>query len=281
MLLRILSYTPLPLLYALAWVANQVLFHISRYRKPVVEQNLAFAFPGLSMREKQFLMRAFYRSFAEVAVEIIKARRLASSEYRQRVKITNPELLADICASTNGPVLLLTIHQGNWEWMLHGIAIALNRGLDPVYKPLHNHFADRFAIEVRSRFGCQPIALDHAGKHLIGLRRQQRVVAMIADQAPVPNERQHCVDFFDRPTAFHAGPVALARALQTPLVFAQCQRQTKGVYRVHFHMLAKRPHLCAERELVARYAKLAEASIRAQPETWLWTNRRWKRSTAH
>ena len=137
MFYRLLSLLPLPLLYILAWPCYLLLYHVSGYRKATVSQNLRQAFPEKSEKEITVLAKKFYRQLVDVALEIVRTRRMSAADLRRRVTITNGELLQRYTRDASQSVIVLTIHQGNWEWMLHGVSLALDVPIDPVYKPLH------------------------------------------------------------------------------------------------------------------------------------------------
>ena len=278
MLYRLLARLPLPLLYALSWIAYVVLYHLVRYRRDTVRGNLTDAFPEKSQREIHSLGKAFYRQLTEVAVEIVKARYMSRDDFLQRTHVANPHLLREISNNFQVPVIILTIHQGNWEWMLHGASAALGVPLDPIYKPLHNSSADRFMLEVRSRFGCRPLPLAQSGRDILRHRRKFRLLVMVADQSPTRQERSVWNQFLNRDTAFHLGAETIARLTDYPVVFAQCRRRRRGFYEIEFQSLASPPYNDEEGAITQRYAQMAERAIHAEPQSWLWSNRRWKRN---
>ena len=170
----------------------------------------------------------------------------------------------------------MTLHQGNWEWMLHACTLALGRPLDPIYQPLHDPVADHFMHALRSRFGARPLALATAARDVMRHRHTPRLIAVVADQAPGAGERCNYTTFLQQPTAFSLGPETLARLLYCPLVFARCERLRRGHYAVEFSPIATAPRDAATHWATERYARLAEASIRREPESWLWSHRRWR-----
>jgi KDO2-lipid IV(A) lauroyltransferase len=62
-----------------------------------------------------------------------------------------------------------------------------------------------------------------------------------------------------------------------PVLFAQCRRRSRGHYEVEFKEVACPPYDREGHAILDRYVQLAEQSIRREPESWLWSNRRWKR----
>lgn len=274
---RLLSYLPLPLLYAVAWLAYLLLYHAAGYRKAVVLQNLARAFPDKSEREITVLAKKFYRQLTQVALEIVKTRRMDASEFQHRVTIANSEVLRECSNDLQDPVIVLAIHQGNWEWLLHGVSLGLGIPVDPVYKPLHNPEVDKLMLEIRSRFGSRPLPMAVAARDILRRRRDFRLFVMLADQSPIRREQGYWTRFLNGEAAFYEGAEAIARLTELPVLFAQCRRLSRGHYEVVFHEVARPPYAADGHPITDRYVELAERAIREEPQSWLWSNRRWKR----
>ncbi|WP_241263281.1 lysophospholipid acyltransferase family protein [Parahaliea mediterranea] len=279
-LYRLISALPFPLLYAAAWLAYLALYYVAGYRKAVVRNNLARAFPEKSAREITVLAKKFYRRFAQVALEIVKARRMSPEDFRRRVVLRNPELLEERSLDHTRSVIVLTIHQGNWEWMLHGATTALGIPIDPVYKPLHDPVADRMIFDIRSQFGSRPLSMAESTRDILRRRKEFRVFVMVADQSPVRRERSYWTTFMNQEAAFYLGAESLAQLTGFPVLFAECHRRRTGYYEIEFHDLAQPPYDKGSHAIVDAYVAAAEAAIRREPESWLWSNRRWKRDRA-
>ena len=279
-LYRLISWLPFPLLYAAAWVTYLLLYHVARYRRAVVQQNLRRAFPGKSGAEITSLAKSFYRRLAQVAFEIVKARRMRREQFLERVRLVNPERLREASDGFRESVIVLTIHQGNWEWMLHGASIALDIPIDPVYKPLHNRTVDRLIYDIRSQFGSRPLSMAESTRDILRRRREFRIFVMVADQSPIRRERGYWTRFMNQEAVFYQGAETIARMTGFPVLFAQCRRLRTGYYEVEFHEVATPPYDKASHEIIDNYVRLAEQAIRSEPESWLWSNRRWKRDRA-
>ena len=169
---RCLGRLPLALLYPVAWLTYIFIYYVSGYRKAVARENLTNAFPERSETEITVLLKKFYRGLCQTALEITRARYMSREAFLRRIEVLNPDLLADCSEGMTRTVIILTIHQGNWEWMLHGVSANLGVSLDPVYKPLHSPTADRFMREVRARFGARPIPMKAAPRDILGNRKQ-------------------------------------------------------------------------------------------------------------
>ena len=280
MLYRLLGWLPFPLLYGTAWLAYLVLYYLVGYRKAVVRENLAHAFPHKNETELTVLAQKFYRQLTQVAFEIIKARRMTKEDFRERVKVINPELVQQYSNDFRDSVIVLTIHQGNWEWMLHGATTALGIPIDPVYKPLHNESVDKLIFDIRSQFGARPLSMQQSTRDILRRRSEFRLFVMVADQSPIRSERSYWTSFMHRPAAFYPGTEIIAGMTGFPILFAQCRRRRRGHYDIEFHELARPPYDKDSLDITERYVRMAEQAIRDEPESWLWSNRRWKRDQA-
>jgi KDO2-lipid IV(A) lauroyltransferase len=140
LLLRLLAKIPTPALYPLGWLFYQLVYRVARYRRRTVRENLRHAFPDRSTAERARIERDSYRHLANLFLEIIRGTAMAQSEFSRRVSFRNLELLYEVTDGLKRQAIVLLIHQGNWEWMLHGAMAQLPVSVDPVYKPLHSEF---------------------------------------------------------------------------------------------------------------------------------------------
>ena len=271
-----LSRLPLAALYILSYGLYLLLYYITGYRKAVVKKNLSLAFPEKTQQEIKQLAKLFYRQLAEVAVEIIKARILQADDYAKRVIIKNPEIF-DKYRSQQQPVIVLSIHACNWEWMLHAMSTQLDIPIDAVYKPLHNETVDRLIYGIRSRFGTRALSMQESTRDVVKRRREFRLFAMVADQSPISRERSYWSTFMNQPAAFYQGSEKIAKLTKYPVVFAAMKRISTGHYQIEFQTLTEPPYEKDSHNILDSYIAAAEKTIREQPESWLWSNRRWKR----
>ena len=87
-----LSYLPLGVHYRFAdWVLFPLMYHIVRYRRRLVRDNLTKAFPDRSDKERQQIARDFYHQFCDTIVETIYGFRCSNEEMMQRVAFENME----------------------------------------------------------------------------------------------------------------------------------------------------------------------------------------------
>jgi KDO2-lipid IV(A) lauroyltransferase len=273
--LRVLGRLPFGFWYAFSDFVTFLAEHLVRYRRKVIDAQLRRCFPELDDAAVGRIRRDFYRSFADVLVESIKATCIGAGELRARVEVRGLEVARGHMAQGRS-VLLATGHHCNWDWTLLALSLELGYPLDAAYKPLHDAWADRLFLAIRSRFGAQMVPAKQLLLRLLRRRGQARAIAMVADQDPVSAAVRHFVSFFGHETAFYMGPEAIARALKCPVLFVAVRRSGRGRYVVELEPLVGHDEKLPEGGITERYARRVEALVRERPAEWLWSYRRWK-----
>jgi KDO2-lipid IV(A) lauroyltransferase len=82
----------------------------------------------------------------------------------------------------------------------------------------------------------------------------------------------------NQPAGFFLGPATLANITHYPVYFVRVHRVERGFYEIELLEICKEPQSISQEALIERYVELAEETIRLQPESYLWSNRRWKRT---
>jgi KDO2-lipid IV(A) lauroyltransferase len=272
--LRTLSMIPLGVWYALARFFAFVFEHVIRHRRRVIETQIAACFPDRDAAWVRATRHAFYRNFAQVSVEVIKAATITPEEIARRVRFEGEET-ARAALAAGQSIMVVTSHNCNWEWTLLRLA-SLGHPIHAAYKPLRGPVGDRMMLTIRSRFGAEMIAARRLLMRVLRYRGPARVVAIVADQAPMSSVVRYFTRFMGLDTAFFVGPEAIARAAGLPVFYLAMRRESRGHYRVAFQQLSAAGETLAEGALLDRYAAAVEALTREQPADWLWNYRRWK-----
>ncbi|HUC81837.1 MAG TPA: hypothetical protein VMR70_13030, partial [Flavisolibacter sp.] len=113
--LYLLSLLPLRVLYLFADVAYFLIYYVIGYRRKVVQQNLAFAFPAKTEAERKQIAKRFYRNFADSFIETIKGFS-ASSEFIRRHFNGDFSVLNNLYKQGVQKVQLHSGHNFNWEY---------------------------------------------------------------------------------------------------------------------------------------------------------------------
>lgn len=273
--LRVLSSLPLPLWYGFARLLAWTLEYVFPHRHAVINMQLAACFPERDAAWVKTTRRAFFRSFADVSVEIIKAATMKPEEIDRRVTFEGAEG-PRAALDADQSIIIVTSHNCNWEWALLKLSIALGHAVHATYKPLKGRFGDRLMLTIRSRFGAEMITARRLLMRVLRYRGPSRIVAMVTDQAPTSSAVRYFTQFMGLDTAFFIGPEAIARAAKLPVWYLAMRRESRGQYRINFVPLSAAGEELAPGALIERYAAEVESLTRECPPDWLWNYRRWK-----
>lgn len=277
--LKGISLLPFGVLYGisdtLAWTAHSV----ARYRVRVVRDNLRSAFPGKSEKEIRRIGWRFYRFLTDYMVETVKMLSMSEKKMKRHFEVTNPEMVDDAMEAGRNVVLYLG-HYCNWEWISSLPAyFSPGRCSAQVYHHLHSKVMDRLFMDIRTRFGANNIEMDDIGRRLIEWKRAgvPTVTGFISDQAP--NYNIHLfLDFLNHDTPVFTGAERMARFLDADVLYCHVERPKRGYYRLTFERITSAPGKEATFDITKKYFEMLERDIKAAPQFWLWSHRRWKRT---
>jgi len=276
LLLKMLTRTPLALLYPIGWIAYFVAFRVLRWRCEYTERDIANALPERSPAERAEILRQSYLNAADTMMEAFWGFGASAAALKERVVIENPEVIRR-CQEAGQSVVLLTAHYANWEWLLLAAGVHFGIPIDVVYQQQRVSAIDTFLHEARSRFGSSLIPREEFVYTLMARAGQLRTYALIADQTPRPEHPKFWTRFLHQDTAFFTGAGKIARFLDAPVVYVAMRRVGRGRYAVHLDVLAGPPYAHGEDEMIVeRYAAALEREIRASPADWLWLQKKWK-----
>ncbi len=267
--------TPFCVLYFWADVFYFIVFHIIGYRKKVVFDNLRKSFPEKSEKEITNLAKKFYRHLADISLESIKGMTISKKQIQKRYIIENAELPNEYF-DRGESVLLITSHYGNWEYGMLATDMAIKHQTVALYLPLTNQYSEKYGVVRRSRFGMKMVPVQETKSVFAGKLEKPVGVIMAADQSPSNLERAVWLNFLNRETACIHGPEAYAKKMNLPALYMKITKPKRGYYVLKFEKLIDNPSQYEPGEITKIYFKHLEDDIKACPEYWLWSHRRWK-----
>jgi len=274
--LKALTYIPLPILYAIGYVAYFIAFHLMRWRRDRAERDVANAFPEKSAEWRATLLRQCYRNLADTIVEAFWGFGASAEQLKARVKFADADLIRR-AIDRRQTIVLLAAHHGNWEWLLLAAGANFPIPIDVVYQPQRLASLDEFLRDVRCRFGGKLIPRKQFVYELLSHAGEPRAYALIADQTPRKEDPKHWTRFLRQDTAFFVGAGKIAKFLESPVYFVSMKRERRGYYEVRLDVLAEPPYEdIDDAVIVERYARCLERAILDSPADWLWLQKKWK-----
>ena len=246
-----------------------------KYRYKVIASNLTKSFPDKSIVELEEIIRGAYRNFCDILLEGIKGMTMSEAAIAKRYQVQNPEFLQPYF-DANQDVLLAASHYANWEW---GISLGLQfpHFVMVTYKPVKNPHINTFIEASRAFDNLDTVQMKKTYEYLNRKPTKPRLLILIADQSPSNAHKAHWGTFLGQETAFLPGPDTIARQYKMPLLYADVQRASRGIYHITLSLLNEKPQQTTVGQLTQSYVQALEKIITKKPENWLWTHRRWKK----
>jgi KDO2-lipid IV(A) lauroyltransferase len=275
LLLKVLGFTPFWLLYFCADVFYLINFYLIGYRKKTILQNLKNSFPEKSNQEIQEIARKFYRHFADLVVETIKAFQMNDQSFSKRFRYKNPEVLNELY-NQGKSVALLSGHYGNWEWTI-ALPKIIKHQVNVIYRPIQNETFDGYIKNGRSRFGMLMMMARISGRTMHELEKSGQLSATyyLTDQTAL-KDTDYWMIFLNQETAVFPGAEIIASKFRQAMVFMDIQKICRGHYEVEFTKLFDDASTTKKYEVTKAHTKFLEEIIRKRPELWLWSHKRWK-----
>lgn len=276
----VLSLLPMWVHYVLSDLIYLVVYHLIGYRKSLVRRHLAESFPEKSGDERLRIERGFYHWFCDYLVETVKLLTISEQELKRRMVFKGTETVDEIVESGQSCAVYLG-HYCNWEWITSlPFWVSPKAQCGQIYHALENPVFDRLFLRLRQRMGAVCIPMAETLRRLAVYRQQQKpvVIGYISDQVPFWNNIHHWLDFLHHDTPVLTGTERLARSAGHAVFYMDVRRIRRGYYEAEFRLIARDPKQTKDYELTDAYFKMLEESVRRDPQCYLWTHNRWKRT---
>lgn len=265
-----------PISGGLAILARDVV----KYRRRLVEKNIAMAFPNLDKQARHKILHDFYSHLADYFFQTVRFRWMSPQATRHHVTFSGLEILERLFDQGRN-IVLYTSHYGNWEYItpmnLHMPRHADNVIFSHVNRPLKNAWFNHFYWMMRSRFNVS-VKMADVLRAMVTWRNDNRrfIMGFLADQKPGRRTRSHEVNFLGIPTPFIAGTEQLARSLSTAAVYCDMTMPARDKYHVEIKLLTPDASTLPEGRLTELYAAALTETIRRSPALYLWSHNRWR-----
>lgn len=275
-LLRLLGFLPSWCHYGVSGLVSYILQYVVGYRREVIRRNIVNSFPEKSEKERRKIERRFYRHLCDIGVEIVMLAAFGERRFRRHVSIVNPQLIEELHRE-NKRIFFLLGHYGNWEWFTGCQILLPMTEFNVTY--LRQRGPWHYVLSrLRSKFGTKLMEKGEAAKLIVQERRDptDKTYIMVADQSPDVVATELFVPFLNQYTAVVTGMDRLAKLLRAAVVYIDVERPKRGHYRLHLVEMTRDAGKLPKHQLSKDFMQMLEATIRRQPELWLWSHKRWK-----
>lgn len=274
-LLYPISLVPLWILYLFSDFCAYMLYNVFKYRRAVVKENIAKSFSYLNESERISIEKQFYNNFCDNFIETLKLLSMSEKNLKSHITADYSELEKILEDNQNCHIYLG--HQFNWEWANAHIGSTFkNTNIAVAYKPLRNKSFNSFMFKIRSRFGSKMVSSKNMKHEMEPYAKQQHVLILVADQNPNKPIRSFWTSFLSQPTAFISGSELYTASHKTPTLFAKIIRERRGHYKFVLTPIFDFSEEYNIGRITNIFTKKLENAIKANPENYLWSHKRWK-----
>jgi Kdo2-lipid IVA lauroyltransferase/acyltransferase len=274
-----LRAVPLAPAQAIAARAARALFARGGRRVDYVLANLRIAFPDKSEAERREIGRESYVHLAWNLVDVARGRDWKADDIRARVDFEGKEVADAVLAAGKG-VVCLTLHLGNFELLVRAVPL-FGLPVSVIGRPLGNRLLREELIRSRTSTGVELLLHRNVLPQMLRLIHKGRVVTVLNDQY-ARRSRGAFVPFFGVRASTSLGPAVLALRTGAPIVPAYSTRVGPDHHRLVVRPPLETPDTGDRRKdaelLTARCNAAMEEIIRAHPEQWMWSHRRFRHS---
>lgn len=272
----LLSQLSYPSLEKLAHIWTFVFFDIFRFRRGMMLENLAIAFPDqYTKAEKKKIARASFSHFIQTLFEVIIS---AKYPIDADVEVIGGERLT-LALEGNKGVFIVAMHMGNWEAM----GAVITKRFRPAYtvvKKVGSDGLNKYVEERRLANGLYWIGREKTGdavRQMFKILKAGDIVGFIMDQAR-PGEPR--LPFFSKPAKTNTSLAAIWGRRPAPVMVATMHRTAFGKHILEIDgPLDMRVTDDPDDDILANalmFNQQVEASVRRYPEHYFWFHNRWK-----
>lgn len=273
---NLVALLPYRLLYVISDGIKFILYYIIRYRRKIVRINLSNSFPEKSKTQLIKIEKKFYKNLTDTMLEAIKMLHVNKNQFIKHVSITNQVIIEQLFDKGRS-IFLAVGHSGNWEMLASYLSLTQRHESIAIYKKISDENFDQLMKRVRQNLGGLLLFESRtAYRQLVAGKDKPRIVLILGDQTPPGNDSDYWTDFLHQQTPFFTGLEKMARSLDFAVVYLDVIRLKRGIYEATATLVCESGNMTAENEISEQYVRLLEKSIRAQPDNWLWSHRRWK-----
>ena len=260
-----------------SWITRrigQVMYWVMPGRRRVAMENLTIAFGDTKTEaeKKRLALQSFYHVCLSM-MEFFRVERFIKTA-KENIQMEGVEHFEKAFAEGKGAILLMS-HLGPWEYL--AFVPHLNHyDCTVLGRKIRNPFIQQWILDLRKSVSVKNTPSVGAAKNMMQQLKENHIVAITIDQWAGNDELW--VDFFGKPASTISLPTRLMKKTGCALIPTYCRRMAPGKYKIDIY-----PKIDSgennEKSVLAITEELnrgLETAIRAYPEQWVWTHKRWK-----
>jgi Kdo2-lipid IVA lauroyltransferase/acyltransferase len=241
-------------------------------------RNLALAFPELSAREREKLLRGCFQNLGRLLGVFSHFRDASTGTLREKIHCDGLEHIERALREKRG-IIAFTGHVGGWELSSYAPSL-YGHPFSFLVRRIDNPKIEALVEEFRTSRGNRTIDKKLAAREMVRILRNGEMMGILVDLNALDREAIF-VDFFGvkAATTFVVAKLAVRTgAAIIPIFSPWNEAQQKFMVEVGAPLKFERTGNEEEdtRQATQLLTKVVEDWVRRYPAQWLWVHRRWK-----
>jgi len=253
---------------------------LSRRHRERARTNIRIVYPAWSDAQVAALLHASFAEIGRIAAEWARQPQLSAEQLLARVEFHGLEHLEKALQRGRGAIVL-TAHYGHWELIPSALRLRLpHLEVTLIGRTLENPRVQALVASRRNLGGG--VVLERDTAEIIRALRRNAAVGILVDLRRSEKRGGILVPFLGQLAWTTHGPATIARRTGAALIPAFTRRSEGVRHRIEFLPELEQPRSAdVYADAIAVTAALNDALasfIFAEPSSWLWVHRRWRRS---
>src|SRR5690606_4800372 len=174
-------------------------------------------------------------------------------------------------------IAMLCAHYASYEWVISMNHYITFRGY-AIYKRIANKYFDKVVRDIRSKFGAHLITTKQTVATIEENKKKGvlSVFGFATDQSPKISKIFHWTNFMGIESPVITGAEMLSKKYDMNIIYLHVRKLKRGYYEATFEVPFENPREIPNYEITDLFMQRLEQQIKAAPEYYLWTHKRWK-----
>ena len=252
-----------------------VIYLFNKEHKYYAKANLDLVYGDtISEKEKYDIIRQSYKNLTYNLYEFIENQTLSLQELEKKIEVKNEDIILDELKK-NKPIILVSAHYGNWEYITSYISLKY-RPTTMVGRKMNNIYFNRDLENARNKHNSEMLYKDNSAKGLIKALKNLRIVGLATDQHISPAKGVE-IEFLGKRAIQVDSTARLATKFDAVIIPVFFIMEDFRRYTIYFYdPIYPKDYDNDIKRITQKEADIMSEQIRKKPQIWFWQHRRFK-----
>ena len=220
---------------------------------------------SIDNKRKYEIIKNSYRNLIYNLYEFIENPTLKLEQLEKKVTVENEDVILD-ALKTNRPIILITAHYGNWEYITSYVSLKY-KPVTVVGRPLNNKYLNDELRAARNSHNSQMLDKQGSASGLLKALKKDRMIGLAIDQH-VQKQYGEDIEFLGIKATMSNSASRIASKMDAFIIPVYIEMDDFRKYTIKFNSPI-------EPTTQAQASSISE-QILSKPDDWFWQHKRFK-----